>query len=419
MELNQVWVDDFFGDISDDLILRRRETGTIEFKKVFDWSNKEFKSSIAKTAAAFSNREGGLIIFGIEDKPHYILGIDSFDNVDDADISVFFNETFTPSIVFSRHVYQIRGKLIGIINIRESKNKPVICIKDSSKTFDSDIYYRYSARSAKIKSGDLLYLMNEVREKDKTKWLDMLSNIANVGVENIAVLNSISGELTSANKNTFLIDESILSQIQILDKYPEADEGSPAVRIIGDVVTSAKVIEKTNNIFEEHIFLAFLSGDLKCNSIDYVSAILRLNSEYYPIYLFLDKANIDKNDRFDEVNLIQARSKNKANVLKRINDDSKLATKKNSYSFTSAKWGQARKKFHDDLINSRQINVTTEDECKVVLESVFSLEGNMFDTEFVKAQLLEIFNKFYPYKKDGINYTFRWALAYLDNVIYS
>ncbi|TOP56776.1 hypothetical protein, partial [Vibrio parahaemolyticus] len=83
-------------------------------------------------------------------------------------------------------------------------------------------------------------------------------NIAQVGIENIALLNSVTGELSSAN-NTFLIDESILGQIQVLDKYSESHDGAPAVKIIGDVVDSAMVVEKTKNIFEEDIFEAFLT----------------------------------------------------------------------------------------------------------------------------------------------------------------
>lgn len=419
MEINQVWSEEFFGVMSEDLILKRRETHTIEFKKIFDWQSKEFKSTMAKSAAAFANRDGGLIIFGIEDKPHTLLGIENFDLIDDATISVFFNETFSPSIEFVRHSFQVKAKTIGILQIFESKNKPVICIKDSAKTFDSDIYYRYSAMNSKIKSGNLLYLMQEVREQDKNKWIEMLSKIAHVGVENVALLNSISGELTSANNNTFIIDESILSQIKILDKYSESADGSPAVRIIGSVVNAAKIIEKPTNIFEEDIFKAFLTGKLPCGGMDFISAILRMNSEIYPIYYFLNIAGIENAGREQAVNLIQARSKNKAKVITRLNKDSRLEGKKNFYSFKSPKLGDLRKKYYDALTSNKVIEVSSETDCRVALESIFSLEKDGFEVEFVKKQLHVIFLKFYPFKKGGINYVFRWALTYLDNISHS
>lgn len=59
MEINQEWADEFFGALTDDFVLKRRESTSIEFKEIFDWANKEFRSAIGKTAAAFSNRDGG------------------------------------------------------------------------------------------------------------------------------------------------------------------------------------------------------------------------------------------------------------------------------------------------------------------------------------------------------------------------
>lgn len=419
MEINQAWSEEFFGAMSEDLVLKRRETHTIEFKAIFDWPNKEFKSNIGKTAAAFANRDGGLIIFGIENNPHTLVGVNNFYQIDDACISAYLNEVFSPSIVFARQSFQVSGKQVGMIQIFESKNKPVICIKDSAKTFDSDVYYRYSAMSSKIKSGDLLYLMQEVRERDKNKWIDLLSNIAHVGVDNVALLNSISGELTSANNNTFLIDESILNQIKVLDRYSESEVGAPAVRIIGNVVNAATVIEKPKNIFEEDIFLAFLTGKLMSGGMEYVSAILRMNSEIYPIYLFLNSAMVEETKRAESIELISTRCKNKTKVLARLIDDSKLEAKKNQYSLISPKWGEVRKKYYDAFVNNETIDVKTEADCKSALESIFSLEKDGFDVTFVKSQLHIIFQGFYPFKKGGINHVFRWASAYLDNISYS
>lgn len=119
MEINQAWIDEFFREMTDDLILKIRETGVLEFKATFDWDNKEFKSNIAKSAAAFANRDGGLIVFGVENKPHLLVGVDGFDKVDDANISVYFNEIFSPSILFTRYIFNVKDMLVGIIQIFE------------------------------------------------------------------------------------------------------------------------------------------------------------------------------------------------------------------------------------------------------------------------------------------------------------
>lgn len=418
MELNQKWADEFFSVISDALILKRKETNTIEFKCSFEWAAKEFKSTIAKSAAAFANRDGGLIIFGVENKPHKLIGIENFNDIDDACISTYFNEIFSPSIEFQRHSFVVKDKVIGVLQIFTAKNKPVICIKDSPKTFDSDIYYRYSAMSSKIKSGDLIYLIQETKDNDKNRWMTLLSNIALVGVENVALLNSVSGELASPNNNSFLIDESILNQLKILDKYSESEDGSPAVRIIGKVESAAKIIERQKNIFEEDIFSAFLTQDLKSSGMEYLSAILRMNSEYYPIYFFFNSSGVDSKKRHETLELVKTRSKNKSNVLARLSDDSKLESKKSQYSFKSPKWGASRQEYYNGLISNTLADLQTENDCKLLLESVFSLEKDNFDLHFVSSQLNFIFNNFYPFDKDGINHVFRWALAYLDNVTY-
>lgn len=417
MKIDDNWAEEFFNARNEENILKRRESNTTEFKEVFDWKSKEFKSNIAKTAAAFSNREGGVIIFGVADRPHEIVGVDNYDSVDDADISVWLNELFSPSIEFIRSTYQCSTFTIGIFQILESKNKPIICIKDSAKTFDSDIYYRYSARSSKIKSGDLIYLLNEIKDNEKDNWLKFLSNIAQVGIENIALLNSVTGELSSAN-NTFLIDDSILSQIKILDKYSESHNGAPAVKIIGDVVDSAKVVEKTKNIFEEDIFKAFLTERSSAKGIDYISSICTMNSEMYPLYYFLNLDSVKPEERYKYVESIETRFKNRSRVLSRLSNDGKIHSKKSQYSLTSLGIGQERKSIYDKIIAQEELVLKSENDCKLAFETLFSLEKEDADIKYLKRQLFRIFESFYPFKKDPINFVFRWSLTYIDFIYY-
>ncbi|GHW72798.1 ATP-binding protein [Vibrio cholerae] len=411
------WAKEFFSAINEENILKRRESNTTEFKEIFDWKSKEFKSNIARTAAAFSNRDGGVIIFGVADRPHTIVGVDNYYTVDDADIAVWFNELFSPSIEFSRSIFQCGSLTIGILHIFESKNKPIICIKDSAKTFDSDIYYRYSARSSKIKSGDLIYLLNEIKAKEKATWLKFLSNIAQVGIENIALLNSVTGELSSAN-NTFLIDESILGQIQILDKYSESHDGAPAVKIIGDIVDSAMVVEKTKNIFEEDIFEAFLTESCSVKGIDYISSICTMNSEMYPLYYFLNLDSVKPEERYNYVEHVETRFKNRNRVLSRLSDDGKIQGKKEQYSLTSMGVGKDRKAILDTLVAQNDLVLNNENDCKLVLETLFSIEKETTDIKYLKKQILRIYESFYPFEKDPINFIFRWSLTYLDFIYY-
>jgi len=157
--LTDEWLDDFFKIADNDNIIKRRESNCIEFKSVFEWQNESSRANYCKSLAAFSNNNGGAIFFGIENTPHRIKGITNFEEIDDADITNYINEIFTPSINFERKIYEFRGMTIGIFYAFKSKSRPIICSKDSSKTNSSDIYFRYSAKSTKIKAGDLIKLL--------------------------------------------------------------------------------------------------------------------------------------------------------------------------------------------------------------------------------------------------------------------
>ena len=98
--LTDDWLENFFNAVNDDLILKRRESHCIEFKQQFDWENKKAKAKYAKSMAAFANHRGGAIFFGIKDTPHKIIGIQNYDSVDDADITNFLSEIFSPSLHF-------------------------------------------------------------------------------------------------------------------------------------------------------------------------------------------------------------------------------------------------------------------------------------------------------------------------------
>jgi predicted HTH transcriptional regulator len=257
MKIDEEWLGSFFHPVDEQNILKRRESTGIEFKECFNWPSKDFKSNIGKSAAAFSNNAGGVIIFGIGNKPHKIIGVDSFE-IDEADISHFFNEHFSPYIDFSLHTCEIAGKTIGLMQIYEAKKKPVICIKDSPKTCDSDIYFRYNAKSSKIKSGDLNHLLSQLQESNNKKWLDLFTKVSTVGISNISLLNKISGEMDSpGTTQKFLLDESLLDQIKILDRHSISEIGAPAVRIVGEIIETTSVINRTKSLHEEDIFKAF------------------------------------------------------------------------------------------------------------------------------------------------------------------
>ena len=74
-----------------------------EFKRNFNQSD---FSDYTKTLASFANAGGGVLIFGVEDKPRRITGIDEI--VDEAKWADRLREDFAPEIEIATKVYDVR-----------------------------------------------------------------------------------------------------------------------------------------------------------------------------------------------------------------------------------------------------------------------------------------------------------------------
>lgn len=96
------------------------ETSQVQFKQKFT-SQKQ----IAEELVAFANCEGGIILFGIEDKTGKIVGL-SYDDIQIAsrDVGNTANEHVRPTIYIQTSVVTLEGKKILVANVLRGKNKP-------------------------------------------------------------------------------------------------------------------------------------------------------------------------------------------------------------------------------------------------------------------------------------------------------
>lgn len=152
--------------------LIKREDKNHEFKASFNMAN---AAMYLKTIAAFANNEGGYIIFGVQDKPHTMLGLDEkalgrFSSLPVEKFTQLFQEYFAPDIEWTNCIYEYKSLSFGIIYIYPAKVKPVICKKlydggNNSKYSlkESDIYYRYGGRTERIKYPELQRIIDEKR----------------------------------------------------------------------------------------------------------------------------------------------------------------------------------------------------------------------------------------------------------------
>ena len=195
--------------------IKSRETHQIEFKQDFDWDDKRTRIKYLKSIAAFANRDGGYMIFGVSDSPRNLIGMTKpFNDIDDADISSFINEYLTPSIIFERREYKGRNKRVGVIYIHPSDKKPIVCAKTyENLLIESTIYYRYNSKSDRIKSGDLIHLIKEAKELESQKWMSLFTKVSTIGVHNVGLYNSKEGKITTQKNNQFVLVSNCINNI--------------------------------------------------------------------------------------------------------------------------------------------------------------------------------------------------------------
>jgi predicted HTH transcriptional regulator len=168
-----------------------RESSEIEFKESFNFSN---ITEYSRHMASFANKSGGHIIFGIKDSPRKIIGIthDRFNEISQEKITSFLLEYFNPEIKWDIGLIEYNGVYIGYIYTYKAENKPVICKKNKDNIIkNGEIYYRYRAQTRNIEYGELMKIINEIKEKEKQNWTRLFKDIARIGPED-AVVNKKS-----------------------------------------------------------------------------------------------------------------------------------------------------------------------------------------------------------------------------------
>lgn len=379
-------------------IIINNESDFIEYKSIFDWNNKEARAKYTKTVAAFSNNKGGYLIFGVDNETKSIHGV-GMENLelDDANITDHLNNYLVPNIEFERAEFEINDNTLIIFYVYPSKNKPVLCIKNYDRILsESTIYYRYISKNDKIHYADLLNLINEVKNIESNKWMSLIQRISEVGVDNVNILNSKSGEIFTEN-NKFILNENLLSKLKVLDKYSENKEGSPAVRIIGNIEESGKIIRKDIVLNDNEIILAFLNNIDVHSPMDYVKAACYQSSCFLPIYYFLKKSKYNKAKTLRFLENLNKASATKGRIIRRIKNDESLYDKYLNASInTETSVGKTRKKLFKLLIEGKvKIESLNSGEVKRLLEAILNLKKGEYDSKFIKKIILDIFNNYY------------------------
>ena len=233
-----------------------RERNDLEYKETYHQRN---WPKYAKTMASFANNRGGVIIFGVKDNPRTIVGIsEEFHTVQQEKFTDFLNSLFSPELQWEIGTTTISTIEIGYIFTEESENKPIIAqkIENSEKINSGDVYYRYRARTEKIKFSEMQRLISEKVRSERELLLKHFETILKSSTTNIGIINYDKGSFCTPSGVDVAIDKKLI--VQVLKKAKFIKEGS------FDETTGTPVLKVTGNIdLAEEIPVPNLEPDIQ------------------------------------------------------------------------------------------------------------------------------------------------------------
>lgn len=202
-----------------------------------------------KTLAAFSNTDGGVIVFGVTDAPRSIVGIDGA-FPDEANWANSLRNAFAPEIDFSVREYIVSGRAVVAIGVDRGRDLPISCLRDSSVERivngrprseallqQGAIYYRQAGQTRPIYHLELRTML-ERRDADRlAAFMQNLRIISEVGPDKVGILDMSKGAARGDATRLFLSRETAqhLNFIERGRFVESVDEGDPAYMVIGSV----------------------------------------------------------------------------------------------------------------------------------------------------------------------------------------
>jgi hypothetical protein len=213
-----------------------------EFKSAF--SSKDI-ARYAKTMAAFANKDGGVIFFGVKSSPHELIG--ETQSPDDVTFSNHIKEHFEPEIRFSLQSRNYHGVRLLVVLVYPAIDKPVICRKEvaimehgkPNKVIlrQGAIYYRYSSSTDEIKYAELRKILDEQVQRVFKSLVSSITLLNTVGYDKAAIVNA--EELSGDNKTASVyITTETAKNLNWIDKgkfVENPEEGENAFYVVKHV----------------------------------------------------------------------------------------------------------------------------------------------------------------------------------------
>lgn len=216
--------------------IKQRESFDLEFKQSFHYGDS--LALYCRSLVGMANNKGGEIIFGIKDRPREPIGLqnDKFENCDPNKINQFLSSFFSHEIHWKIETVELKGLSFGRISVEESNIKPVVCTSVYKNILrEAAIYYRYRGETKEIEYPELAGILQVEREKEKLLWLKHVEKIGQVGPQNIHLIDTYNGEI-STGRGKILLDKSIANELKFIREGEFSEKkGAPTLKLIGEI----------------------------------------------------------------------------------------------------------------------------------------------------------------------------------------
>lgn len=269
--------------------LKGREGNSVEFKYSY---NKGDLAKYARTMAAYANNRGGFIIFGVADSPRKVIGLksDNFETLKQEEITDFLNSMFSPmidwemgTIVLDEGAEEASAQQIkvGWIYAFESETKPVIALKDNNtaKISAGDVFYRYHARSGKIKPSEMERIISERIKREREGLFRVFEAIRKDGAANISIVNYRDMKFKTPNGVDVSIDKRLVAKLLRKAKFIKEGSfsetgGTPVIKVTGNIDLTEEVPVPDGNPDEMYPYIqSEMAQKLNINPYD-LSALI-------------------------------------------------------------------------------------------------------------------------------------------------
>jgi len=399
---------------------------TIEYKESFGWAS---LSEYLRAMAAFANRDGGYIIFGIKDRPHEFKGLqvealNRFKDIDNAVWTTNLKEYLAPEILWEKTIYEFDGLTYGLIYTHASTNKPVICKKDKGELKKAAIYYRYNSQNSEIDYPELNSIIQNEKNKIHEQWMKTIRQIGDNGIVHTAILDFKSGKLTGTN-NTLFVDENLLEEISFVQEGSFVETGgNPALVVKGEVQTvvgAQRIIVQRDSeraINVDSIIKNFIIQENINAPAEYIKQVCYQNTANLPVYYYIDKAGLTPTQAVDLIEATPIESQIKTKLVERIvSDKNKYLPIPNNNTDVANK----KRDYLEKILDGASDIATEVNERKYFIISIRALTKEQITTN--KVNILNILYQIYLSYFNNPDYRslkseMRYAICWVDEALF-